>query len=841
MKRLIILLAMMAGLAGSAGAQQTTDDAARKNSFVKGADVGFLTGQERRGVKFHDRTGRERECLELLKNDYEMSAIRMRVWVNPRDGNCDKNELLAMAKRVKALGMDLMVDFHYSDSWADPSQQTIPAAWQGHSYKQMKRDVQEHTVDVLTLLRQNGITPRWVQVGNETANGLLWPMGHIQKHPKHYAGFIGAAYDAVKKVFPETTVIIHLDRGHKQSLYDWNLDIVKKYGGKWDMIGMSLYPYWARRDHPELQADSIVTDCMRNIRHVSRKYGCDVMIVETGFEVDEQHPEVMDEGRRLLTRVIREAQTETEGHCRGVFYWEPQCLPGHYKLGAFNSKAAPTAIMEGFVERPSKSIVILYENDVHCGIDGYTKIAGLRDAINRADTAYAAAVCVGDFLQGNTTGAISKGQYIADILRLMDYHALTLGNHEFDYGVPRMKQLLDGHPVTCANLYEAGEPQPVFAPYIIRQYGDKRVAYVGACTPETMILEGYSFYDTNGVLLYDLKPKTFYQLIQQAVDAARAEGADYVVLLSHVGETPQSMGFSSHRLVNNTRGIDVVLDGHSHEIIECAKAVNLDGKEITVTQTGTQFVNVGKLLITPDGRMTTQLIKRADIPYENERISAVTDSIRQMVKAVTSAKVAHSDYRLVVSDENAQWIVRGQETNAGDLVADAYRHAMKADIGMENGGGIRNDIMAGDITYGDIIGMLPYDNTLRRISVTARQLKEMLTRCTALVPVLDGNFPQCSGLRFTIHSKSHTVSDIQIQQANGSYAPIDMKRTYSVALTNYNHEGGGFFDCFKKCPVLEESSLRYYEALADYLGKVLGGSTGKTYAKPQGRITIVKD
>ena len=260
-----------------------------------------------------------------------------------------------------------------------------------------------------------------------------------------------------------------------------------------------------------------------------------------------------------------------------------------------------------------------------------------------------------------------------------------------------------------------------------------------------------------------------------------------------------------------------------------------------MTQTGTQFVNVGKLMITPDGRMTTQLIKRGDIPYENERISAVTDSIRQMVKAVTSAKVAHSDYRLVVSDENAQWIVRGQETNAGDLVADAYRHAMKADIGMENGGGIRNDIMAGDITYGDIIGMLPYDNTLRRISVTATQLKEMLTRCTALVPVLDGNFPQCSGLRFTIHSKSHTVSDIQIQQANGSYAPIDMKRTYSVALTNYNHEGGGFFDCFKKCPVLEESSLRYYEALADYLGKVLGGSTGKTYAKPQGRITIVKD
>ena len=447
-----------------------------------------------------------------------------------------------------------------------------------------------------------------------------------------------------------------------------------------------------------------------------------------------------------------------------------------------------------------KSIVILYENDAHCGIDGYQKMAGLRDAINKSDTAYAAVVCCGDFLQGNTTGAISKGQYIADIMKLMDYHAITLGNHEFDYGVPRLKNLLEqvGAPVTCANFYEAGEPLPVYAPYVIHQYGNKKVAYVGACTPETMILEGYSFYDTNGILLYDLKPKNFYELIQQAVDNARKEGADYVVLLSHVGETPQSMGFSSHRLVNNTRGIDVVLDGHSHEIFEGVKVKNLDGKEITVTQTGTQFANVGKLLITPDGRFITHLIKSKEIDDENDAVSDATEDIHKKEKAVTSEKVA-------------------------------------------NGGGIRNDIEKGDITYGDIIGMLPYDNTLRRIMVTAEQLQTMLTRCTALVPVLDGNFPQVSGLRFTIHSKSHRVSDIEILQADGSYKPIDMQRTYSVALTNYNHDAGGFFDCFKKCVVLQESSLRYYEALSDYLKNVLKGDTGKAYAKPQGRIKIVED
>ena len=345
MKRLnIITAALLTCLALQVSAQE--------KDFVKGADVGFLTGQEKRGVVFHDRQGRERECLELLKNDYQMSAIRMRVWVNPRNGTNDKNELLSMALRAKQLGMDLMVDFHYADSWADPAKQPIPAAWQGHSYKQMKKDLRQHTIDVLTLLKQNDVTPRWVQVGNETANGLLWPMGHIKDNPKQYAGFIRAGYDAVKEVFPQATVIIHLDRGHKQDLYDWNLDIVKKYGGRFDMVGMSLYPYWARQDHPELQADSIITDCIRNIRHVSQKYGCDVMIVETGYEVDEKRPELMEEGRRQLARVIREARSETDGHCRGVFYWEPQCLPGGYKLGAFDSKASPTAIMDGFIEAP---------------------------------------------------------------------------------------------------------------------------------------------------------------------------------------------------------------------------------------------------------------------------------------------------------------------------------------------------------------------------------------------------------------------------------------------------------------------------------------------------------
>lgn len=364
-KTRIITAMLMLALTTTVRAQDT-------RQFVKGADVSGLPAQEAHGVKFHDRQGKERECLSLLHDNYGINAIRLRVWVEPtRNGASTKEEVLAMALRAKALGMEVMIDFHYSDWWADPSQQPIPRTWMGHTYEQMREDLRRHTTDVLTLLRDNGVQPRWVQVGNETSNGLLWTvktndkgwvvrdengkttilhsMGNIHTEPEQYAGFIRTAYDAVKEVLPEAIVIVHLDNGHKQELYDWNLGTLLKYGAQFDMVGMSLYPYWAMKDHPEVVADSVITDGIRNIRHVSEKFGCDVMIVETGFEVDMQHPEKMEEGRRQLTRIIQEARDSTGGHCRGVFYWEPQTLPGGYKLGAFDDKGAPTAIMEAFL------------------------------------------------------------------------------------------------------------------------------------------------------------------------------------------------------------------------------------------------------------------------------------------------------------------------------------------------------------------------------------------------------------------------------------------------------------------------------------------------------------
>ena len=336
-------------------------------SFWLGADISWETEMEQRGEKLYNFTGDEEwECTALMK-DLGLNAVRFRVWVDPHGGLCDKKDLLAKCIKAKREGLKIMVDFHYSDYWADPSAQSVPKAWKGHSYEQMKEDLKGHTVEVLTLLKENGIEPNWVQIGNETTNGLLWSrkkgrgemgstvveyedtVGHIDFAPEQYAGFIQTGNDAVKSVFPSCKTIVHLDNGWDFSIYEKNLGILEKYGVSYDIVGMSLYPYWAR-DRGRNDADGVITDCIANVSKVYRRFGKESMIVETGFEVDETRPALIEEGRRQLSEVISAAALKTGGHCLGVFYWEPECRPSRYKLGAFGSDGRPTAIMLAFKE-----------------------------------------------------------------------------------------------------------------------------------------------------------------------------------------------------------------------------------------------------------------------------------------------------------------------------------------------------------------------------------------------------------------------------------------------------------------------------------------------------------
>ncbi|WP_280766825.1 glycosyl hydrolase 53 family protein [Parabacteroides sp. PFB2-10] len=322
--------------------------------FAKGADISWVTEMEQKGMKFYHANGVEADCFRLMK-ELGLNAIRLRVWVDPTaHGNwCNKEDVLAKAKRTKALGMDVMVNFHYSDWWADPGKQNIPAAWASYSYEEMKAAVADHTTEVLQLLKDNQITPKWVQIGNETSNGLLWPMGLADKNPEQYAGLFAAGYNAAKKVFPETIAMVHLDNGFDEELYRWNLDILKNNGATWDMVGMSLYPYWAKESGKETSADKVITDCIANIKKVSERYSCDVMLAETGMEcADDQgklvNASVLNAGKTMLTRIITECRDNTNGRCKGVFYWEPECRPSQYRLGAFTEEGYPTAIMDAF-------------------------------------------------------------------------------------------------------------------------------------------------------------------------------------------------------------------------------------------------------------------------------------------------------------------------------------------------------------------------------------------------------------------------------------------------------------------------------------------------------------
>ena len=366
-KRLTIIAALVLGLLSCKDEPAVVPE----QEFWLGADIGWCTEYEQKGYKFYNKQGQERECTALMK-ELGLNAVRHRVWVDPsKHGNwCGKEGLLVKCRRADELGMAILLNFHYSDWWADPAKQNIPAAWSGHSYEQMKKDLAAHTVDILQYLKDNGIEPKWIQVGNETRNGFLWSVrsneygwpvvdengnteiiesvGHAVRNPQQYAGLFAAGYDACKSVFPDAIVMVHLDNGFDKDLYDWNLGILKKYGAKWDMIGMSLYPYWALDGGFRDDEEQTITDCIANIRHVSQKFNSDVMIVETGFYVDENDPARLEKGRRQLARVIRESINETGGRCKGVFYWEPECKPSQYKLGAFTEGGYPTVIMDAF-------------------------------------------------------------------------------------------------------------------------------------------------------------------------------------------------------------------------------------------------------------------------------------------------------------------------------------------------------------------------------------------------------------------------------------------------------------------------------------------------------------
>ncbi|MBQ7811345.1 MAG: glycosyl hydrolase 53 family protein [Bacteroidales bacterium] len=318
-----------------------------RTAFAKGADISWVTEMESKGMKFYNSKGEERECTALMK-EIGMNSIRLRVWVDPADGWNSAADVLVKAMRAQKLGMRIMIDFHYSDTWADPGHQAPPAAWADYDIDGLVKAVYDHTSDILSLLKKYGVEVEWVQVGNETRTGMMWPLGSYNENGgKNYTALTNSGYDAVKSVYPDAKVIVHLDGGHDNSLYTRLFSVLKANGGRYDMIGMSLYPCWWNDEKKDFDTDwKPNTDaCIANIQKVYKAYGKDVIICETGMPVS--HP---DKAREMLAYLLE--KTKALECCKGVFYWEPQAPDGYndgYGLGAFRD-GKPTAALEPFME-----------------------------------------------------------------------------------------------------------------------------------------------------------------------------------------------------------------------------------------------------------------------------------------------------------------------------------------------------------------------------------------------------------------------------------------------------------------------------------------------------------
>jgi arabinogalactan endo-1,4-beta-galactosidase len=311
--------------------------------FVKGADISWLLQMEATGYKFYDSAGVQKNCLEILK-DKGINTIRLRVFVNPSsdktNGHCSKNETVTMALRAKAMGMRVMIDFHYSDTWADPGHQAKPAAWASHSFTQLLTDVYNHTFELLDTLRKSGVTPQWVQIGNEIPGGMLWPDGSTNNWPQ-LAQLLNKGYDAAKAVDSSIKVVIHIDQGNNNSRFRYFFDNAASNAVRYDIIGLSYYPYWLGTDYT-----ATINDLGNNMNDMVSRYGKDVMVVEVGGDYT-----LAQNTYDMLVAVIAKTLAVPNGRGLGVIYWEPEGAKSWsgYQLSCWGADGKPTAALNAFL------------------------------------------------------------------------------------------------------------------------------------------------------------------------------------------------------------------------------------------------------------------------------------------------------------------------------------------------------------------------------------------------------------------------------------------------------------------------------------------------------------
>ena len=536
-----------------------------------------------------------------------------------------------------------------------------------------------------------------------------------------------------------------------------------------------------------------------------------------------------------------------------------------------SAEVADTATEEETPVEKNGEVYILYTCDVHCGIDqgfGYAGLYEIRK--NLEDQGYTTIlVDNGDNIQGEALGTLTQGQISLDLMNDMDYDLAIPGNHEFDYGMDRFFEITDQAEfdyISC-NFNKDGEL--LLDPYRIIEACGKKIAFVGVTTPETLITSTPSnFQNEKGEFIYgfmqDDDGHGVYDAVQKAVDSARAEGADYVYVMGHMGNEETDEPWTYADVISHTTGIDVFFDGHSHDTDQVVMK-NANGEDVVRIALGTKMSCIGYSHITDEGIDETSAWSwpnDIDAPtllnIQNPMRDKVSAKMEEIDK-ILAEPVASSDVDLTINDPtekdgtgNPIRMIRRAETNVGDLCADAFRAYADADIGIMNGGGIRANIDKGEITYGDIFAVFPWNNSVCILEVTGQQILDALEWASKSVPEEDGAFLQVSGLTYEIDT---TVPDPCISDEDGMMTgikgarrvknvmvgdePIDPKATYVVAGASYNMlmHGDGM-TAFDGAKVITSELCIDNQALMEYIKEDLGGSIGEEYADPYGQSRI---
>ena len=520
----------------------------------------------------------------------------------------------------------------------------------------------------------------------------------------------------------------------------------------------------------------------------------------------------------------------------------------------------------------TRDVVVLFTSDAHCGIDqgfGYAGLAAMRDSLEDAGN-HVVLVDNGDAIQGEPIGTLTTGEAIIELMNTVGYDIAVPGNHEFDYGMDRFLELVSkaSFPYISANFNKEGEL--VFAPYVIKEFDGVKIAFVGMTTPKTITSSTPKYFqDEQGNFIYgfmqDETGEKLYAAIQSAVDAARAEGAQYVVAMGHMGNEASCQPWTYADVIANTTGIDAFLDGHSHDTDQ-VEMLNKDGATVLRSGCGTKLAGVGCLRISAKGELSTDLylwnndvaapellgIRNAAYDAVTAAAGTLSDKLNEIV-ARTAVELTINDPVAKKDDGSPIRIVRNAETNLGDLCADAYRDQSGADVAFVNGGGIRTSIKEGDITLGNILKVHPFGNAMCVIEVTGQQILDALEWGARAVPSETGAFLQVSGLTYEIHTyiESTAVADEntmfagvtgerRVKNVKVGGEDIDPAKTYTLASHNYMLKNGGDgYSMFAGCKVLQDEVMLDNQVLINYITGTLGGVVGEAYAEPYGEGRIV--